>query len=249
VHRSTHRQGPEPHAEDRAPASLPRHPCLKPRSCDALHPGRPRHGPAPSCSTLQRQEPTPSCLNAPARSRSRQPAEHPSPTPTDRRPEHAPARCTALDRSRTEPLDAASRNRAAPSVRFALMELNASVSTLSHYLHSSSMNAIHGSHEDQPPFPPPGAPLSPSPPSINWTPSSSLLLPYPSSLPPQAPSLSHSPTLSPEFVYAVVIRPAVRGTSPETCPNTHRQSRRSLPVEPRSSTFILAHERETKWLI
>jgi hypothetical protein len=89
-----------------------------------------------------------------------------------------------------------------------------------HYLHSSSMNAIHGSHEDRPPFHPPGAPLSPSPPSINWTPSSSFSSPTRALFLPKLPlSLSHSPTPSPEFVYVVIVRLAVRGTSPESTPS------------------------------
>jgi hypothetical protein len=181
------------------------------------------------------------CSHPPAGSRSTRSAED----PTRPRQGPAPARCTALDRSRTEPLDAASRSRAAPSVHFALMELNSSVSTLPHYLHSSSMNAIHGSHEDRPPFPPSGAPLSPSPTSINWTPSSSLLLPYPSSLPPQAPSLSptrphrrrSSSTPSPSAPLSVEPR---RSTI-----RAARQSRPfPYPLNPScSSTFIPAHER------
>jgi hypothetical protein len=157
-------------------------PCLLPRPSSA----QPDRVQLPRlCPARPTQAKLPSSPCAPA------PLPAPAHCPADARAQASnPDAARKLDRSRTEPLDAASRSRAAPSVRFALMELNASVSTLPHYLHSSSMNAIHGSHEDRSPFPPPEAPLSPSPPSINWTLSSSLLLPYPSSLPPQAPSLS-----------------------------------------------------------
>ena len=62
---------------------------------------------------------------------------------------------------------------------------------------------------------------------------------------------------SPEFVYAVTVVAGVRGDSPEFVltvrvpqlelrPNAHQQSCHSLPVEPSSSTFILAHERKHK---
>jgi hypothetical protein len=129
---------------------------------------------ASPCLPHGRAAPSPTARNSHASAPHAQPqAKQPSslcaPAPL-LAPAHCPADACAqasnpdaarkLYRSRTEPLDAASRSRAAPSVRFALMELNASVSTLPHYLHSSSMNAIHGSHEDRSPFPPPEAPLS-----------------------------------------------------------------------------------------